>query len=269
MGKITFKKSKPYKGVDYSKNEKHIYSYYWQFKHQVPVLSELPNEYIKWAYLRFPYKLKQLPDDSGDYYDFIKFEPIKKGDVIYNYGYYIGVVSEIKVSGDKENGYYIEIVYDRVFKEINKERVLVDEIRTDKLDMRNLLWFYYGLIVYKLSEIKYVETSGIVPHYQNIIKEQDVLIKKLTSEINEYKKILGNIDNRIKQVSYDEYQRLEDFKKPKPIPKRELSDSERRRIQESEWESTHNVAEGLRQLKLDRDAYDSWPWLDKWCGKRP
>lgn len=272
MSKIEFKRKKQYSGVDYSiaKKEKWCHTSNWKLKHQVPILSELPNEWVDWTYLRFPYNLQMIPNDSGDYYDIIKFEPIKKGDVIYNYGYYIGVVSETKTSGDKENGYYIEIIYDKVFKTINNQNVLVDEIRVDKLDMSGFLYFFwYGLNVSKLSDVKYVPSSGIVPHYQNIINEKDVLIKTLKSEIDEYKKILGNIDARIKQVSYEQYQRLENLNKPKESPKRELSESDKKRIQEAEWESTHNIAESLRQLQLDRAQYDDMPWLDKWCGKRP
>ena len=272
MRKIDFKKTKRYSGVDYSiaKKEKWCHTSNWKLKHQVPILSELPNEWIDWSYLRFPYDLQMIPNDSGDYYDSINFEPIKKGDVIYNYDYYIGVVSETKVCGDEENGYYIEIIYDKVFKTINNQNVLVDEIKVDKYDMRGFLhFFWYGLRVSKLSDIKHVPSSSIVPYYQSIINEQNSIIKNLKSENEEYKKIIGNIDNRIKQVSYEEYQRLEDLKKPKPEPKKELSESDKKRIQEAEWESTHNFAESLRQLQLDRAQYDDMPWLDKWCGKRP
>lgn len=270
MGKITFKKSKPYKGVDYTIAEKHRYSYYWQFKHQVPILSELPNEWIKWANLRFPYKLKMRPDDTGDYYDEIKFEPIKKGDVIYNFGEYIGQVSETKVGGDKENGYYVEIVYDKVFKTINNQRVLIDEIRVDKLDMRNLLWFYYyGLRISKLSDVRYTVTTGIIPYYTKLINEKDTLIKELKSELDEYKKILGNLDKRISQISYQQYRESEELKRPKPEPKKELSESDKKRIEDADTERTHRIYESIRQRMLDRDEYDRMPWLDKWGGTRP
>ena len=203
MSKITFKKTKPYSGVNYSVIKKDNYDSYWKLKHQVPILSELPNESIDWSSLRFPFELRKIPNDSGDYYDSINFQPIKKGDVIYNFGDYIGVVSETKVSGDDENGYYIEIIYDKIFKSINNQRVLVNEIRIDKLDISSFLFFFwYGLDVTKLSYVKYVESEGIVPHYQNIINEQNQLINQLKSEIYEYRKILGNLDKRIEDKAY-------------------------------------------------------------------
>jgi hypothetical protein len=271
MPKISFKTNEPYKGVKYAYNLNNKFN--WKFKHQVPILSELPKEYIGWSNLRFPYHLVTIPNDSGERYsDFnIGFEPIKVGDVIYNFGSYIGVVSETRTAGNDETGFYIEIVYNKVFENINNQNVLVDKIRVDTLDMRSFLFFYYyGLRIYKLSGVKYVETSGIIPHYQSIINEQNTLIKNLKSELEEYKKILGNLDKRIKSVAYQKYVELDELKNPrKPEVKKELSEAERKRIQELEFESTHRVAESLRKLHIAQEEYDAMPWLDKWCGKRP
>lgn len=242
MSKITFKKTKQYSGVDYSitKQDK------WKLKHQVPILSELPDEWLDWSYLRFPYNLRIIPNDSGDYYDLIKFEPIKKGDVIYNYGDYIGVVFETKVSGDNENGYYAEIVYDKVFKKINNQRVLVDEVRVDKLDMRSFLYFFwYGLNVVNLDNVKYVQSSGIIPHYQNIINEQNQLIKILKSEIEEYRKILGNLDKRIEDKTYQVIRNVTPATPPVKYPLLE-------RIWEREEQSMKIRIEG--QNKRDKES---------------
>lgn len=275
MKKISFKKPKKDSGVNYtiSKKNKYDYTSNWKLKHQVPILSELPNEWIDWSYLRFPNDLRMIPNDSGEYYDFIKFEPIKKGDVIYNYGDYIGVVFETNVCGDEENGYYIEIIYDKVFKTINNENVLVNERRVDVVDMTKFLhFFWYGLRVKKLSDVKYIESIGILPHYQSTINELNHHIKKLETQIKEYQKILGNLDKLIEDKAYQINQKNTVTNSPSKYPLLEktwereeenmkIRIKEQNRKDKKFWDDIERIEFNRSMEKIGSDGRNMWQHL--------
>lgn len=257
MAKINFKRSKKFEGVTYSICKNNKWNNHWEFKHQVPLLNEIPKEHLSWNDLRFPYELKYLPNDNEEHYTHIYFTPIKNGDVIYAFGGYIGIVEETRVSGDKENGYYIEVIYNKVFETINNERILIDKERIDKLCMKNFLWFYLNLSIMSLNEIKYKTALDIIPYYQSIISEQKLLVKQQQDKIKEFEKIIGNIDKRIQDKAYDLIQKnrpiIKDPFEDLPIMKRQLIEQEKSARIKNEEQKRRWDAQDKRNWENDAD----------------
>lgn len=247
---MKFKRPKLFEGVSYSIHQKNKWNTYWEYKHQVPKIQELPKECISWNYLRFPKELMYIPNDSGDKYQFINFTPIKKGDVIYIFDY-IGTFYDSKVGGNVEDGFYVEIAYDKVFELINNKLVLVEKKRVDKLGMSSFLWFFDNLRVFDLSNIKYSNTREIIPYYTNIIAEQRNTINKQTKEISELKKIVGNIDARIEEKTYNMISKRENTRREEK--QRHINELKKKA---SEWYTLYNSGKILPMASVPTEFSD-------------
>ena len=117
-----------------------------------------------------------------------------------------------------------------------------------------------------------ITTLDIIPYYQEIIKQQQQEINLLKANNKKYQNTLSNLDKRIAQVAYTTIREREERLNPTVYVKektREEKERDERISREITMESTHNFAEGLRQMYIDRDLYDRHHNLDRFCGKRP
>lgn len=202
MAKLKFLRNEAYNGVSYEVCQNYRWNNHWQLKHQVPDVTKLPKGSTHISYLRFPSKYTYLPDDSGDRYNYVYLKPLNIGDTYRYFGDYVGVVSDVRIEGDKDYGFYITIECDKTFETINKERILLDKTSSYKITLNNFLCFFDNVEIVDLNKINHKTTLEIMPYFQGIIKQQQEEINLLKRKNNEYEKILGNIDNRIKEVTY-------------------------------------------------------------------
>ena len=270
MAKINFLRNERYKGVTYEVCPKSNYNSHWKNKHQVPDITKLPNDTIHWSYMRFPYKYSYLPDNSGGRYSFVDIMSLNIGDVIKYFGSYKGVISDIRVDGGIEYGFYITIEFNKTFEIINNELILLDKVSTYKITMSNFMCFFDNLYIADISKIKYKTTLDLIPYYQNLLNKQKEEINFLKAKNKEYESTLNNLDKRISDITYKTISEREQRSMPviREKTKKEKEYDERIRSQ-VDMESTHRVAEGLRKLAQERDLYDSMPWLDRFGGTRP